>query len=86
MSKTVAAVFKSGNSQAVRIPVSHRLDTDKVEIERVPEGILLRPIEATIGDAVARLREYQLAEGIGGGLIEELEELPTESLPSFDEN
>ena len=86
MGKTVAAVFKSGNSQAVRIPVSHRLDTDKVEIERVPEGILLRPIEATIGDAVARLRKYQLAEGIEGGLIEELEELLTEPLPSFDES
>jgi antitoxin VapB len=35
-------VFQSGNSQAVRIPREFRLDTDRVEILRRGEEIILR--------------------------------------------
>lgn len=78
-------VFKSGNSQAVRIPVTHRLVVERVTVEHVPEGLLLRPVEETIGDALNRLRAYQAAEGIEGGLLEEVEDLPLEPLPDFDD-
>ncbi len=35
-------VFRSGNSQAVRIPKEFRLDTDKVEILRRGDEIVIR--------------------------------------------
>ncbi len=37
-----ARVFKSGNSQAVRLPKEFRLSTDEVEIFRRGEEIVLR--------------------------------------------
>ena len=39
-----ASVFMNGGSQAVRIPAAYRFDTDRVSVEAVPGGILLRPI------------------------------------------
>ena len=37
-------VFQSGNSQAVRIPLDYRFNTDTVEIFRADNGdIILRP-------------------------------------------
>jgi antitoxin VapB len=38
-----AKVFRSGNSQAVRIPREFQFDTDEVEIERRGDEIILRP-------------------------------------------
>ncbi len=43
MPKT-AKVFKSGNSQAVRLPKDFRLDVDEVEISKEGEAIILRPL------------------------------------------
>jgi len=37
-----AKVFRSGNSQAVRIPAEFRLDTDEVEIFRRDDELVLR--------------------------------------------
>jgi antitoxin VapB len=37
-----AKVFKSGNSQAVRIPVEFHFDTDEVEIFRRDDELVLR--------------------------------------------
>ncbi|WP_066530345.1 antitoxin [Corynebacterium bouchesdurhonense] len=79
-------IFKSGNSQAVRIPVSMRLQVDNVTIESVPEGLLLRPVEETIGDAVERLRAFQASEGIEGGLIRDVEELDLDPIDVIANN
>ncbi len=38
-----AKIFRNGANQAVRIPVELSFDTDTVTIERVADGILLRP-------------------------------------------
>jgi antitoxin VapB len=38
----VAKVFKSGNSQAVRLPKQFRLDADEVEIFRRGDELVLR--------------------------------------------
>jgi antitoxin VapB len=38
-----AKIFKSGNSQAVRIPKEFRLEGDEVEIERSGDALVLRP-------------------------------------------
>ena len=38
-----AKVFRSGNSQAVRIPKEFQLEVEEVDIERQGDGLLLRP-------------------------------------------
>lgn len=39
----VAKVFKSGNSQAVRLPKEFRFSVDEVEVSREGDAIILRP-------------------------------------------
>lgn len=79
--RLLTTVFKSGNSQAVRIPAALRFETANATIEKVPEGLLLRPIEEDFGAVVARLREFQEMHAVSGGLIEELEDLPLDPVP-----
>lgn len=43
MTKDRARVFMSGRSQAVRIPVEFRFDTDEVVIARKGESLILTP-------------------------------------------
>lgn len=53
-----AKVFRSGNSQAVRIPREFQFDTDEVDIERRGDEIILRrPVRNLRGafDALAAL-------------------------------
>lgn len=38
-----AKVFRSGNSQAVRLPKDFRLETSEVEISREGDALILRP-------------------------------------------
>ena len=61
-----AKVFRSGNSQAVRIPREFQFDTDEVEIERRGDEIVLRPpIRNLRGafDALAAMPDDFFAEG-----------------------
>ena len=46
-----AKVFKSGNSQAVRIPAEFQFDTDEVEIFRRDDELVLRKKAKTIEQA-----------------------------------
>ena len=43
MEKTIAKVFQTGRSQAVRIPKKYRFTADEVYIEQVGEQIILSP-------------------------------------------
>ena len=43
MKRETAKVFKTGRSQAVRIPKRFRFSTDEVLIERVGDGVILTP-------------------------------------------
>lgn len=47
---TTAAVFTSGNSQAIRLPKEFRFDTKQVTIERRGDEIVLRAKKPTVGD------------------------------------
>lgn len=38
-----AKVFKTGGSQAVRIPKEYRLETETVLVDRLGESLLIRP-------------------------------------------
>lgn len=77
-------VFRSGNSQAVRIPAAFRVDSGSAVIEQVPEGLLLRPVEENFGDLIARLRDFQKEHGVDEDLIDELADLPVDSVPEID--
>jgi len=63
---TQARVFRSGNSQAVRLPKEFRLDVDQVEIFRQGNDIVLRqaPINAAAAfDLLATLPPDFMADG-----------------------
>ncbi len=60
-----ARVFKSGNSQAVRLPKEFRFDTEQVEIFRRGDEVVLRDKPsnaATIFDALTNLPQDMFAE------------------------
>jgi antitoxin VapB len=42
----VAKLFANGRSQAVRLPREFRFEGKEVRVRRVPEGVLLEPIQA----------------------------------------
>lgn len=46
-----AKVFKSGNSQAVRIPAEFQFDTDEVEIFRRDDELVLRKKASSLEQA-----------------------------------
>jgi antitoxin VapB len=52
---TKARVFKSGNSQAVRLPKQFRFQVDEVEISRRGAEIVLREPKRNLGRAFAVL-------------------------------
>jgi len=52
---TTAAVFMSGNSQAVRLPKEFQLHSKRVFIERRGDEIILREKKATVRDLLKSL-------------------------------
>jgi len=61
-----AAVFKSGNSQAVRLPKDFQFDVREVEILRRGDEVVLRRIPTNLTaafDLLAGLPEDFMAEG-----------------------
>jgi antitoxin VapB len=58
-------VFRSGNSQAVRIPREFQFDVDEVEIERRGDEIVIRKPVTLVDafDALAGLPDDFFAEG-----------------------
>ncbi|NBC46501.1 MAG: AbrB/MazE/SpoVT family DNA-binding domain-containing protein [Gammaproteobacteria bacterium] len=53
MATRITRVFDNGNSQAVPTPAEFRIDTDRVQISRNPEGDLLRhPLRGQRGEAL----------------------------------
>ena len=51
----IAKVFRSGNSQAVRLPKEFQLNVSEVEISRKGDAIILRPAKRTFADVIALL-------------------------------
>ena len=61
-----AKVFKSGNSQAVRIPKEFKLEGDEVEIRRRGDSLVLRPKAHSwepLIDSLTRFTDDFLADG-----------------------
>lgn len=61
-----AKVFKSGNSQAVRIPKEFQLEGDEVEIRRRGDLLILRPKSQSwdsLVDSLTKFTDDFLADG-----------------------
>lgn len=61
-----AKVFKSGNSQAVRIPKEFQLESDEVEIRRRGDSLVLRPKSQSwepLIESLAKFTDDFLADG-----------------------
>ena len=54
-----AKLFKSGRSQAVRLPKAFRLPGTEVRVRRVGRGVLLEPIEFDVEAWFDELRQYR---------------------------
>jgi antitoxin VapB len=79
----IAKVFKNGRSQAVRLPKEFRFDTEEVTVERMGDGVVLRPRDRAHEQWQARLREVL---GKFEGMPDEIERdrTPPRDPPSFD--
>lgn len=53
-----ARVFKSGNSQAVRLPKDFKLDVAEVQVFRKDGDLILRPLQKNWQDYFARGRRF----------------------------
>ena len=63
---TIARIFQSGNSQAVRLPKDYRFDVDRVEILRRGDEVVLRPVPSSataVFDALALLPDDLIPDG-----------------------
>ncbi|CAB5504574.1 hypothetical protein [uncultured Gammaproteobacteria bacterium] len=47
----LAKVFKSGNSQAVRLPKAMRFDVSEVDITKDGDNLIIKPIKPNLADA-----------------------------------
>jgi len=56
--KTTAKIFRSGNSQAVRIPKEFQLDGTEVEIQRRGDTLILRPKRKSWAPLLASLKKF----------------------------
>ncbi|WP_216605020.1 antitoxin [Pelistega suis] len=65
-------LFKSGNSQAVRIPATYRLETELAEIEQLSTGqLLITPIYQEKENRADRL--IAVMSGFSADFVEHLE-------------
>lgn len=48
-----AKLFKNGGSQAVRLPAEYRIEGDEVQIEKIGNTLVLRPVKHSWGDFFA---------------------------------
>ena len=55
---STAKIFKSGNSQAVRLPKEFQFDTREVEIFRRGDEVVLRSRVRTMADVAAILSRF----------------------------
>ncbi len=59
----LAKVFKSGNSQAVRLPKEFRFDVSEVEIFKRGDEVVLKQKPANIAKAFTILAQLNSADG-----------------------
>lgn len=75
-------VFKSGNSQAIRIPKDLRLETERVWISKVGDSLRISPTRPSAMDVIDEITAG-LPEDWADGLTEP-EELPLDDVPAWE--
>jgi len=60
----ITRVFKSGNSQAVRLPTDFKIKSGEVEIFRRKNDIIIREVPSNLGKA------FSLLSNLGKGFFE----------------
>lgn len=79
-----AKVFRSGNSQAVRLPKEFRFDVDEVDISREGDAIILRPHNSDKGKWSSL--KAALARGFSDDFMTEgREQPPMQERPDLDD-
>jgi antitoxin VapB len=79
-----AKVFRSGNSQAVRLPKDFRFDVEEVEISREGDAVILRPRQ-DVSTPWASLRAA-VDRGFSADFMAEGRQQPdSQSRPKLDE-
>jgi len=78
---TQTTVFRSGNSQAIRIPKEFQFQTKQVEILRDGRNIVLRPVATTASEALLDLPP--LSDKEAQALLSAMAQL--DDLPALDE-
>ncbi|MGY3037400.1 antitoxin VapB [Bradyrhizobium sp. USDA 4354] len=79
----IAKVFKSGNSQAVRLPKDFRFTVEEVEVSREGDAVILRPKRSATGPW-ASLRAA-VTRGFSPDFMAEGREQPEEQMrPDLD--
>ena len=53
-----AKLFKSGRSQAVRLPKEFRFEGEEVRIRRMGKGVLIEPMKISVDEWYEKLRSY----------------------------
>ncbi len=77
-----AKVFRSGNSQAVRLPKEFRLDVAEVDISRDGDAIILRPHRSDAWNSL----KAALARGFSNDfLISDRDQPPMQERPELDD-
>jgi len=74
-----AEIFKSGSSQAVRLPKEYRLQGKTVAIYRLGQGVVLQPIKDTWRDV------YNAMEGLSKEDFAVMSKTVLENLPPYFE-
>jgi antitoxin VapB len=66
-----AAVFMSGNSQAVRLPKEFQFQSTRVYIERRGNEVVLREVVATLREALKNMPELSIEDKKDWAAVEE---------------
>jgi antitoxin VapB len=75
MMTATAKVFRSGNSQAVRLPKAFRLSSDTVTLVKLPDGFVAR-------DEKAHTRRLRAFASLAGS-CPEFPSIPANAAPNF---
>jgi len=75
MTTATAKVFKSGNSQAVRLPKAFRISSDTVKLIKMPDGFFVKDEKAH----TRRLKAFAALAGSCPGFPE----IPANSAPNI---
>jgi len=80
MSTTIAKLFMSGRSQAIRLPAKLRLAASEVRIEQIGNALWVQPQADAPGDMSAWLRDfYASTERLPDDFLAERDDAPPQS-------